>query len=447
MSPSAPARTSLRWMAALLAPIGLASPLHAKDALSCHIGTYRLSDHSVLDIAPSEGNTLRWRRIDGETGSLHPMPNGQWNSTYGWTGRSDGRRVRFGGCGSGRIDFDGLAGERIPLKVTETSFVSAGVTLKGRLVLPPGDAAVPVVVLVHGSEDDSALTYQFLQRLFPAQGVGAFVYDKRGTGQSQGHYTQDFNVLADDVVAAMREGRRLAGTRLTRIGYWGGSEGGWVAPLASLRAPVDFVVVSFGLAVGVVDEDQEAMEIELREKGFSRQDIRDAQELARAAEKVFESDMQAGYPELAAEEAKYRDRPWYKDARGDFAFMILTHTEAELRGMAATYDWHTPFDYDPMQTLRASSAPQLWIVGGEDYESPSAVTSERIKSLIAQGHPFTLAYYPGAEHGMTLFETGKDGERLSTRYEPGYFTMMTDYIKDGRLKDHYGDAELTLPNR
>src|SRR4029077_8472909 len=133
----------------------------------------------------------------------------------------------------------------------------------------------PVIVLVHGSEASSALdSYQF-QRLLPAHAVGAFVYDKRGTGRSQGKYTQDFSLLADDVVAAMHEARRLAGARLTRIGYHGGSQGGWGGPIAANRAPVDFVIAAFGLAVSVIDEDQEEVAIEMREEGHSPSEIAD----------------------------------------------------------------------------------------------------------------------------------------------------------------------------
>jgi hypothetical protein len=96
-----------------------------------------------------------------------------------------------------------------------------------------------------------------------------------------------------------------------------------------------------------------------------------------------------------------------------------------------------------MPTLRADTTPQLWILGGEDYEAPSAETSRRIKALIDAGRPFTLAFYPKAEHGMTLFETTSSGERLSTRFEPGYFAMIRDFARDGRLHGAYGDAELT----
>jgi uncharacterized protein len=87
-----------------------------------------------------------------------------------------------------------------------------------------------------------------------------------------------------------------------------------------------------------------------------------------------------------------------------------------------------------MPTLRADKAPQLWT---------SAETSRRIKSVIGDGLPFTLAYYPGAEHGMTLFETGADGSRISTRYVSGYFRMLRDFARDGRLHGSYGSAELT----
>src|SRR2546430_12495624 len=55
--------------------------------------------------------------------------------------------------------------------------------------------------------------------------------------------------------------------------YWGGSQGGWVAPLAANRARVDFVIVAFGLAVSVIDEDRQEVAIEMREKGHSPAEI------------------------------------------------------------------------------------------------------------------------------------------------------------------------------
>ena len=74
----------------------------------------------------------------------------------------------------------GCKGKRIALDVTQTRFQSGSVDLAGRLVMPKGLRPVPIVVLVHGSEQFSARDFYALQRLFPSEGIGVFVYDKRG---------------------------------------------------------------------------------------------------------------------------------------------------------------------------------------------------------------------------------------------------------------------------
>src|SRR5215472_6842536 len=275
--------------------IAFASAAHAAE--DCHIDSYRLDNGALVDIAPSDGDALRWRQFDGTTGALHRTAGDDWRSTYGWTDRADGVTVSFPDCAAGRITFRGASGTKIAFDVRDAAFVSHGVRLVGRLVLPKGQGKVPVVVLVHGAEQDSALTFYSLQRMLPAQGIGAFVFDKRGTGVSGGQYTQDFSLLADDDVAALMEARRLAGARLARIGFQGGSEGGWTAPLAASRTPVDFVIVCFGLAVTVMDEDQESIELQMREKGYPPEVISKALKVGRAAEDLFASDFKEGFME------------------------------------------------------------------------------------------------------------------------------------------------------
>jgi hypothetical protein len=421
----------------------MSSLVRAEDVYSCHVGTYRLSNGTLVDIAPEDTKTLRWRQIDGETGVLHRTAKGDWTSTSGWTDRGDGKVVSFSDCVEGRMQFAGVSGQRMAFDVRSVSFESHGVTLAGRLVMPVGEDRVPIVVMLHGSETTSALTSFFLQRMLPAQGVGAFVFDKRGTGKSGGRYSQDFSLLADDGVAAMREARRLAGARAGRVGYQGGSQAGWVMPIAANRAPVDFVIVCYGLAVSVIDEDQEAVEIQLREKGYSASDIAAALSVAAAAETVISSGFTRGFVEFDTLRAKYRSAPWYKDLEGDYTLFLLPYSAAKLRAMAPKFRWGTPFHYDPMTTLRAGTVPQLWIIGGEDYEAPSAETRRRLDTLIAEGRPFTVAYYARAEHGMTLFENAPDGSRTSTRYVAGYFRMIRDFAADGRLHGTYGDADVT----
>ncbi|HZT04245.1 MAG TPA: alpha/beta hydrolase [Steroidobacteraceae bacterium] len=429
--------------AALCALLAAIPAVHAREAQDCRVGSYRLADGKVVDISADDDHTLEWLQFDGETGVLHRSATGEWKSTLGATGRADGNTVSFSGCGAGRIDFAGVSGTRIAFTVKNATFKSHGTTLAGRLTLPRDTGRVAVIVFVHGSENSSAVDDWALQRILPAEGVGMFVYDKRGTGRSGGTYTQDFSLLADDAVAAVKEARRLAGARLSRIGYHGTSQGGWVAPIAANRAPVDFVIVAYGLAVSVIAEDQEAVALQLGEKGYSARDIADALTVARAAEAVFVSDFKSGIDEFDAVRSRYRNKPWFKDMQGDFIFLVLPRSKAELRAMGPKFDWHTPFNYDPMPTLRADEVPQLWVLGGEDYQAPSAETRRRLDSLIAQRRPFTIAYYPKAEHGIKLFETGPDGSRVSTKTAPGYFRMLRDFARDGRLHGSYGDAELT----
>jgi dienelactone hydrolase len=416
----------------------------------CHVGSYHLTDGRIVDVAPSDSNSLRWRTFTGETGHLHPQANGTWSSTYGWTDRSDGKTVSFSDCDKGEIVFGSVSGRRIAFDVRDAVFESNGVTLVGRLTMPKGSGKIPIVVLVHGSEQDSALDSYALQRMFPAQGVGAFVYDKRGTGVSGGAYTQDFEVLADDAVAAMKEAKRLAGARLGRIGYQGGSEGGWVVPLAANRAPVDFVIVSFGLAVTVLEEDQESVALDMYFHHHSTADTAKALELARAGERVVETASKEGYEAFDALRQKYKSESWYQDVHGDFVFAIMPLDQKQIiNAMSHEFSFvtTTPFHYEPMPTLRASTTPQLWVLGGDDLESPSAETAKRIKSLIAQGKSYTLAVYPGAEHGMTEYELNAKGERISTRFAPGYFQMMANFIRDGRIGERFGNAEITQPVR
>ena len=252
-------------------------------------------------------------------------------------------------------------------------------------------------------------------------------------------------MLADDDVAALGEARRLAGVRAGRVGIQGGSEAGWVIPLTVNRTHVDFAIVSFGLAVTVLQEDQESVALDMYFHHHSAADTKKALKLARAGEALVETRNMDGYAAFDALRQKYRDEPWYKDVHGDFLFFIMPLDEPQLEAAAKQFDFQTPFRYEPMPALRASTTPQLWVLGSDDLDAPSAETSRRIKSLIADGKDFTLAVYPGAEHGMTEYELGPKGERLSTRFAPDYFQMMADFIRNGRIGPRYGKAAITQP--
>ena len=288
----APSVLAALLLAASLRPVA-ASP--ASRTGNCPVGIYQLKDGSKLDVGAGSGGHLLWRKEDGRTGLLTRDGKNTWTSTLGWTGRPDGRHVSFD-CAEETVNFAGLSGKRIPLQVTNVTFQGAGVHLAGRLVMPPGDQRIPIVVLVHGSEHESALKFYPLQRQFPAEGIGVFVYDKRGTGKSGGTYTQNYLLLAEDAIAAANEAKHVAGARAGRIGYQGGSQGGWVVPLAAKIEPVDFAIVGFGMAVSPLDEVREATAFDLTSRGYGPDVVAKAMHIADAVSTVIVSNFRSGSP-------------------------------------------------------------------------------------------------------------------------------------------------------
>lgn len=416
------------------------TPEHA-----CSVGIYRLSDGRLFDIAPSEGRDLRWRLGDGRTGRIRTDRGGL--STLGWTDDADGTTVKLPKCGSTTRqvafrDRDGseVSGSSIPLVYAETEFRSRGVKLTGRLVLPPGSGAVPIVVPVHGSERDSAIVFNFYQRLLPAQGVGVFVYDKRGTGHSEGRYTQDFDVLADDAVAAVAEARRLAGARALRMGFQGTSQGGWIAPLAATRTTVDFVIVDFGLAGSVAEENRDQVAVELGRLGYHGRDIEEAKVVADAASEVAASHFRSGFQALDDARSRYRERPWFAKLNGQYTGEILKYPDWVVRVGGPWFDVGTPIYYDAWAVLERVHTPMLWVLAGDDTYAPSATTQSRLKAFSSAGMQIDALLFPGTEHGILEIKTAIDGSRQELRYAEGYFQSTLDYAQSGRLSGQYGNA-------
>jgi hypothetical protein len=74
----------------------------------------------------------------------------------------------------------------------------------------------------------------------------------------------------------------------------------------------------------------------------------------------------------------------------------------------------------------------------DDTDAPSAETVRRLRALAADGKPIVTAVFPHAGHGICEYETKADGTRVSTRNPDGYFAMMRDFIRSGRVGKHYG---------
>jgi uncharacterized protein len=103
---------------------------------------------------------------------------------------------------------------------------------------PAGSTAL---VALHGAGNgtrDSSPLYRHLHETLPPLGIGVATFDRRGEGESEGEPTRG------RLEAQARDGLAVAAALETpRLGLWGFSQGGWVAPLAAtLSADVAFVI-------------------------------------------------------------------------------------------------------------------------------------------------------------------------------------------------------------
>ena len=402
--------------------------------LLCYSGAYRLEGGETLILGPSSEGTLRYRLLSGRSGRLYPAGDGLWEAGPYWSGREPVvSTLEMGSCEDRTLRFThqnapAALGERVEMRTVPLEFESHGLTLHGRLVIPPGDGPFPTVVLVHGSNRDSALHWNAQQNVFPAQGVAALVFDKRGTGASDGEYTQDFDLLSDDVVAAVAALRGLARPEVGAIGLAGFSQGGWVAPLAATKTPVDFVIAAYGMAESPLAEDRDEALGTLAAAGYGEEELGRAREVLSATGRVMASRFESGWDELAAVKERYGDEPWFEEIQGEFSGDFLRYPAWVVRRIGPYFDVGTSWSYDPLPVLETLEIPHLWIIAGKDLEAPPERTLEILRELTARKANLELVVFDEADHGILVFEE-VDGERRFTGHAPGYLELLGRWVR------------------
>ena len=142
--------------------------------------------------------------------------------------------------------------------VTEDfEFLSGGRRLSGIIDQPANGEARALIVFVHGSGPTDIRRenrYVDLRRRFAELGIASVVWDKPGRGRSEGEFdpNQPLDESAREVLDAVAYLRREDVPGAQKIGIWGTSRGGWVAPMALAEDPE----IEFWISVsGVPAED------------------------------------------------------------------------------------------------------------------------------------------------------------------------------------------------
>lgn len=410
-------------------------------------GAYRFEDGRLIAISYSAEESFRYRDLQsGASGHLYPAERRPYPSTGdlhylagpGWA--TEVPVILDVHFRQGDRQINGLVwkeqGEtakrarRVPLGEEEIRFRSGDAELYGKLVLPAeGEGPFPLVILVHGSEKNAATLTYHRQYQFPAHGVATFVYDKRGTGRSQGQFTMQFDVLAGDVLAAVERLRSHPRIAAERIGLAGYSQGGWIAPLAASKSPhVKFILVGYGMLESPAQEDRLETHNTLRAKGFGDAEIRKADEILDAAYRILKSDLKEGWDEMSALVKKSQKEPWLPLLQDSAAGAFLRHPQRVLKTYGRSRLLLLSWSYEPLPVVERLNIPMLWVLGGNDLEAPNQVTIAELQRLKAAGKPIDLEIFPNADHGILEFEE-KDGRRVFTRYAPGYFELESEWVR------------------
>jgi len=311
--------------------------------------------------------------------------------------------------------------DKVILRREETSFPSGEVTLSGTLVTPDAGRTHPAVVLLHGSGALNRYSFGPFPDFFLSRGYAVFLYDKRGTGSSNGNLEKStFDDLAADGRAAVGFLKGRKGINPRQIGLCGSSQGGFLAALvASGSRDVAFIINLYGMYVPAWQQELYRAEAEMREGGLS-----ETQRAEALAFMKLEFDVgRAGrdWERLAAEMERAKTMKWFDSVPHFFSDLN------ELR-----YYWRTLYSYDPALALEKVSCPVLALFGALDNSTPVPQTIANMQRAlkIAGNENFTYEVFPRGNHGLLESETGYNSEvpRLK-RFVPGLFETMTNWLR------------------
>lgn len=422
-------RSSCRWrslaLALALSVPWLGLPSEAELPPEALAGSFRLTTGEVVTGGPFQ------ERVDGPMLFLYIDTEGLDRSAI-FERESDlllrsvqppGLELELVPGADGEVDSliwkgaDGpIAGQRVFPHREQALAVSApdGVELTARLLLPDCRGPHPLVVLVGGSGPITRWAGTF-ETFFVQLGMAVLVYDKRGVGSDDWH-EPDLSTLAGDAAAVVRAGAARPEVDAERVGIWGSSQGGWVAPITATEVGVDFLVVRVGPGVSEMETHLHEIRQEARAEGLSGLELDHASALRREIYSLVVSGEEPKATDALV--APYLDKEWYRVAFGEGP---VSDTWSEhwwgwaRRNMAVA----------PGPYLEQLDIPILWFLAEDDENVPLVPSRASLEAAfdLSPGGDETLVVIDDAKHSFTTRRP--DG---GVRYVDGYFDRMAVWL-------------------
>jgi len=274
-------------------------------------------------------------------------------------------------------------------------FVDGDVHLTGSLFMPAVGEHLSAVVALHPAEQptrDYAL-YRHLTEGLPAMGMAVLVFDRRGSGQSNGNFSSaGYDALADDAIAGARAIAKEPRIASDHIGYWGLSQGGWLSIVAAGRDNKAAFAVSVSAPLVTASEQMHfANQNELYLHGASAADM----EAVRRARDAWEGYLRGkrSRQDAVAALSAIEKKSW-------FPLTYMPHPST--MGPPGSSGYRLEMDEDPSVAVARVKSPMLFIFGGADPWIPVALSVKRLEQMAATKHGMDIRVIAGANHEMEL---------------------------------------------
>ncbi len=296
-------------------------------------------------------------------------------------------------------------------------FVNQNIRFAGTLYKPDGQPPFPAMIVVHPASEgeQTAPFYDHLKSELPKHGIAVLVFDRRGSGDSQGDFeTASFEELAGDVIAAMEYLTSREDIQVGKIGLHGTSQGAWIAPIAAARKPEIACIVAVS-ACGVTPAEQMdyGVAFHLRAEGFNQVIVDKVIQLRGIVNEYFRGNLTR--EQAAMELVQYEKEPWFE--RG------YLYTSSDLPDDIMQSKWHYEMDYEPLSIWKQVTQPTLFLFAETDEWVPIEASAENYRSATAHLKDVTLRHIPGTSHLISV-----SGDLDILQISPEYLSVLVEWL-------------------
>lgn len=246
----------------------------------------------------------------------------------------------------------------------EITFSNQTIRLAATLYKPAIYPPYPAVVAVHpaSSPERTDPFSDHLRIALPEHGIGVLIFDRRGSGASEGNFeTASFEELASDVIAGVEYLQSRPDIDPNKIGLHGTSQGGWIAPIVAAHKPdIACLVAVSASGVSPAEQMNYGVAFHLKKAGFEDSVVEEAIRLRNLVNEHFRGLISR--EDAATELSRFEHEPWYEQG--------YLYPSRELPMDIAQSKWHYEMDYEPLSVWQRVRQPTLFLFAEIDEWVP-----------------------------------------------------------------------------